>query len=189
MVSEYISELEKMLERAQRDEEYGIDNKNYLEEAKKLYDEISKKAPQAEITLEILLRKINTCDILNSYYICEEGEELDIFRASIMRAFREYIEEIDTTRSDYKQKVENLEYSMLHLSSRLVLSATYMTFLEKLQENLYKYDLPLEEIYKETSEEIKAAIRYLIEDPKRHREWFEEYMQVNKLLDKLLYKK
>jgi len=43
MVGEYLSELEKMLERAQRDEEYRRNNKNYLEETKRLYDEISKK--------------------------------------------------------------------------------------------------------------------------------------------------
>jgi len=171
-----------MLKRAQIDEEYRIDNKNYIEEAKRLYDEISKKASQVETSLELLLRRINSCDL------CDKGEESDIFKASIMKAFREYVEEIDPTKPDYKQKVDNLEYSMLHLSTKLVFSATYITFLEKLQENLRKYN-SLEEIYKETSEDIKEAIRYLIEDPKRHREKFEEYMQVNKLLDKLLYKK
>ncbi|MFP3167399.1 MAG: hypothetical protein RXQ68_03185 [Candidatus Nanopusillus sp.] len=180
MAGEYLSELEKMLERAQRDEEYRIDNKNYLEEVKKLYEEISKKAPQAETTLELLLRRINSCDL------CEKGEESDIFKASIIRAFREYIEKINPTGPDYKKKVDNLEYSMLHLSTRLVFNATYITFLEKLQKNIRKYD-SLEEIYKETSEDIKAAIKYLIEDPEKHREKFEEYMQVNKLLDKLLY--
>jgi hypothetical protein len=182
MVSEYLSELEKILKRAQIDEEYRIDNENYLEEAKRLYDEISKKAPQVETTLEILLRRINSCDL------CEKGEESDIFKASIMRAFREYVEEIDPTRPDYKQKVENLDNSMLYLSTRLVFYATYITFLEKLQKNIRKYD-SLEEIYGETSEDIKAAIKYLLEDPKRHREKFDEYMQVNKLLNELLYKK
>jgi hypothetical protein len=181
MVGKYPSELEKMLKRAQIDEEYRKDNENYLEEAKRLYDEISKKAPQAETTLEILLLKIN------SYDLCEKGEESDIFKASIMRAFREYVEEIDPTKPDYRQKVYNLDTSMLYLSNRLVFSATYMTFLEKLQKNIHKYD-SLKEIYRETSEEIKAAIRYLIEDPKRHREFFDEYMKVNKLLDELLYK-
>jgi len=103
-----------------------------------------------------------------------------------MRAFREYVEEIDPTRLDYKQKLYNLDTSMLYLSTGLVLYATYMTFLRKLQENIHKYN-SLEEIYRETSKDIKTAIRYLIEDPKRHRELFEEYMQVNKLLDELLY--
>ena len=182
MVAEYLSELEKMLEKAQIDEEYRIDNKNYLEEAKRLYNEIPKKVPQAETTLEILLRRINSCDL------CEKGEESDIFKASIMRAFREYVEEIDPTRPDYKQKAENLDNSMLYLSTRLVFYATYITFLEKLQKNLHNYN-SLEGIYRETFEDIKAAIRFLIEDPKRHREWFEEYMQVNKLLKESLYKR
>jgi len=172
MTGKYPSELEKMLKRAQIDEEYRIDNKDYLEEAKRLYEEISKKAPQVETTLEILLRRINSCDL------CEKGEESDIFKTSIMRAFREYVEEIDPTRPDYKQKVYNLEYSMSYLSINRVFNATYITFLEKLQKNIRKYD-SLEEIYKETSEEIKAAIGYLIEDPEEHRELFDKYMQFN----------
>ena len=77
---------------------------------------------------------------------------------------------------------------MLYLSTRLVFYATYITFLEKLQKNLHNYN-SLEGIYRETFEDIKAAIRFLIEDPKRHREWFEEYMKVNKLLNELLYKR
>jgi hypothetical protein len=182
MVYENLSELEKMLERAKIDEEYRIDNKDYLEKAKILYDEILKKAPQTETTLELLLRRINSCDL------CDKGEESGIFKAAIMEAFIEYVKEIDPTKPDYKQKVDNLEYSMLHLSTRLVFYATYMTFLEKLQKNIYRYN-SLEEIYRETSEEIKAAIKYLVEDPVRHRERFEEYMQVNKLLDRLLYRK
>ena len=176
MIGENLSELEKMLERAQRDKKYEEDNKKYLEEVEILYNEISKKAPQAKTKLERLLRRINSC------YLFEKGEKSDIFKASIMRAFREYVEEIDPTRLDYKQKLENLEYSMSYLSTRLVLFATYMTFLRKLQENTHKYN-SLEDIDRETFEDIKTAIRYLIEDPKRHRELFEEYIQVNKLLD------
>jgi len=176
MIGEYLSELEKMLERAQRDEEYRRDNKNYLEETKRLYDQILKKAPQAKTKLERLLTKINSC------YLFEKGEKSDIFKASIMRAFREYVEEIAPTRPDYKHKLYNLDTSMSYLSTILVLYATYMTFLRKLQENKYKYN-SLEDIDRETSEDIKTAIRYLIEDPERHRELFEEYIQVNKLLD------
>ncbi|PVU71534.1 hypothetical protein DDW05_00800 [Candidatus Nanobsidianus stetteri] len=182
MVDEDLSELEKMLKRAQIDEEYRGDNKDYLEETKKLYDEILKRAPQAETTLELLLRRINSCDL------CDKGEESGVFKASIMSAFREYVEEIDPTKPDYKQKVNSLEYSMLHLSTKLVFTATYITFLEELQNNLRKYD-SLKEAYRWTSEYIKSAIRYLLEDPIGHRKRFEEYMQVDKLLSRLLYKK
>ncbi len=182
MVDENLSELEKMLKRAQIDEEYRRDNKDYLEEAKKLYDEILKRASRAETTLELLLRRINSCDL------CDKGEESGVFKASIMEALREYVEEIDPTKPDYKQKLDNLEYSMLHLSTKLIFTATYITFLEKLQNNLRKYD-SLEEAYRETSKYIKSAIRYLLEDPKGHRKRFEEYMQVDKLLSRLLYRK
>ena len=182
MVDENLSELEKMLKRAQIDEEYRRDNKDYLEEAKKLYDEILKRASRAETTLELLLRRINSCDL------CDKGEESGVFKASIMEALRKYVEEIDPTKPDYKQKLDNLEYSMLHLSTKLIFTATYITFLEKLQNNLRKYD-SLEEAYRETSEYIKSAIIYLLEDPIGHRKRFEEYMQVDKLLSRLLYRK
>jgi hypothetical protein len=184
MVGEDLSELEKMLKRAQIDEEYRIDNKNYLEETKRLYDEISEKAPQVKTVLEILLGRINSCDL------CKKGKESDIFKASIIRAFREYVGEIDPTRPDYKQKVDNLEYSMLHLT-RSVLSVfytTYTIFLRKLQKNLHNYN-SLEDIYRETSEDIKAVIRDLIEDPERYIGGLKEYMQVKKLSDKLLYRR
>jgi len=181
MVGEGLSELEKMLKRAQIDEEYEIDNKNYLEETKRLYDEISKKAPQSETTLEILLIKLNSCKL------CDKGKEEDIFKASIMRAFRKYVEKIYPTSPDYKQKVNNLDYGMLYLSTRLVLYATYITFLEKFLKNLREYN-SLEDAYRKTSEDIETAIGYLIEDPKGHRKWFDEYMQVNKLLDRLLHR-
>jgi hypothetical protein len=181
MIDEDLSELEKMLKRAQIDKKYREDNKDYLEEAKKLYEEILKRAPQAETTLELLLRRINSCGL------CDKGEESGVFKASIMSAFREYVEEIDPTKPDYKQKVDNLDYSMLYLSTKLVFTATYITFLEELQNNLHKYN-SLERIYRETSEYIKSAIRYLLEDPKEHRGRFEEYMQVDKLLSRLLYR-
>ncbi len=181
MVDENLSELKKMLKRAQIDEEYRIYNKNYLEEAKMLYDEISKKVPQAKTTLELLLRRLNRCDL------CEKGKEPGVFKASIMRAFREYVEKIDPTSPNYKQKVNNLEYSMLYLSTDLVLYATYMTFSKKLQENLREYN-SLEEAYRKTSEDIETAIGYLIEDPKGHGKWFEEYMQVNKLSYRFLHR-
>jgi exonuclease VII large subunit len=175
MVDENLSELEKMLKRAQIDEEYRRDNKNYLEEAKRLYNEILKRASQAKTPLELLFKRINSCDL------CDKGEESGVFKASIMEALREYVEEIDPTKPDYKQKVDNLKYSMLYLSTKLAFTATYTTFLEKLQNNLSKYD-SLEEAYKWTSEYIKSAIRYLLEDPKGHEKRFEEYMQVDKLL-------
>jgi len=171
-----------MLKRAQIDEKYRINNENYLEEAKILYDVISKRAPQAITTLEILLIKLNSCEL------CDKGKEEDIFKASIMRAIRKYVEEkIDPTNPDYKQKVNNLDYGMLYLSTKLVLYATYITFLENLLKNLHEYN-SLEEAYRKTSEDIETAIGYLIEDPKGHRKWFDEYMQVNKLLDRLLHR-
>ncbi|MDT7890877.1 MAG: hypothetical protein RQ869_02300 [Candidatus Nanopusillus sp.] len=76
---------------------------------------------------------------------------------------------------------------MLYLSTRLVLYATYITFLENFLKNLREYN-SLEEAYRKTSEDIETAIGYLIEDPKGHRKWFDEYMQVNKLLDRLLHR-
>ncbi len=182
MVDENLSELEKMLKRAQIDEEYRIYNENYLEEAKMLYDEILEKAPQAETTLEILLRRLNSCKL------CDKGKEEDIFKASIMRAFRKYVKKIDPTSPNYKQEVYNLEYGMLFLSTRLVLHATYITFLEKFLKNLREYN-SVEEAYRKTSEDIETAIGYLLEDPKGRGKWFNEYMQVNKLLDRLLHRR
>jgi L-rhamnose mutarotase len=164
MVDKNPSELEKMLERAQIDKKYREDNEEYLEEAKNLYDEILKKVPQVETALEILLGRINNYDFF------EKGKESDIFKASIMRAFREYVEEIAPTRPDYKQKVDNLEYSMLLLLTRSDLSALYTkytTILKELQNNLHNYS-SLEEIYREASGYVKVAIRSRIEDPERY---------------------
>jgi len=164
MVDKHLSELEKMLERAQIDKEYREDNEEYLEEAKNLYYEISTKAPQTETALEILLGRIN------SYDLFEKGKESDIFKASIMRAFREYVKEIDPTRPDYKQKVDNLEYSMLLLLTRSDLSAIYTkytTILKELQNNPHNYS-SLEEIYREASGYVKVAIRSRIEDPEKY---------------------
>jgi hypothetical protein len=212
MVDEDLSELEKMLKRAQIDEEYRKDNKNYLEEAKRLYDEILKRGLQVETALDILLRRINSCDQ------CRKGKESDIFKASIMEALRKYVEEIDPTKPDYKQKVDNLEYSMLILLTKPELSALYTkytTILRKLQENLHNYSsLEENEIYREAAGYVKVAIRSRLEDPeryskdikaaiksiiensirsqiedsKRYEEEFEKYMQVDKLLDELYRK-
>jgi hypothetical protein len=212
MVDENLSELEKMLKRAQIDEEYRRDNKNYLEEAKRLYNEILKRGLQVETALDILLRRINSCDQ------CRKGKESDIFKASIMEALRKYVEEIDPTKPDYKQKVDNLEYSMLILLTKPELSALYTkytTILRKLQENLHNYSsLEENEIYREATGYVKVAIRSRLEDPeryskdikaaiksiiensirsqiedsKRYEEEFEKYMQVDKLLDELYRK-
>jgi Tfp pilus assembly protein PilE len=57
MVGEYLSELEKMLERAQTDEKYRRDNKNYLEETKRLYDEISKKSTTSRNNIRNIINK------------------------------------------------------------------------------------------------------------------------------------
>ena len=166
MVDKDLSELEKMLKRAQIDEEYRRDNKNYLKEAKRLYDEILKRRLQVETALDILLKRINSCDQ------CRKGKESDIFKASIMEAFRKYVEEIDPTKPDYKQKVDNLEYSMLILLTKPELSALYTkytTILRKLQENLHNYSsLEENEIYRKAARYVKVAIRSRLEDPEKY---------------------
>ena len=150
----YISSvIEETLKRAETDENYKINNKDYLEELGKL-NEIIKEYPQLLTPIETLIKDINESDSK------ENGKYWYMFKPSMIRPIRKYLELINNvglSQREYEERIDGLYkfISYLSLVSPLLYTKYY---LKEIWKNFMKPYLTLEGSIKEASNKLEKEI-------------------------------
>jgi hypothetical protein len=153
------SVIEETLKRAKTDENYRINNKDYLEELEKL-DKILKEYPQLLTPVETLIKDINESDSK------ENGKYWYMFKASMIRPIRKYLgvlKKEDLSQQEYQKKINDLYKAILYLSSVSYLLYTKY-YLKEVWENFTRPYLTLDDSIKEISNKLEEEIICLLED-------------------------
>jgi len=141
------------LKRAETDENYRINNKDYLEELEKL-DEILNEYPLLLTPVEALVKEINELDSK------ENGKYWYMFKASMIRPIRKYLElikKVNLSQQEYQKRVNALSKVILYLSS--VLYPLYTNYyLKEVWKNFMRPYLTLESSIKRASNELEKEI-------------------------------
>jgi len=161
------------LKRAEMDENYRINNKDYLEELEKL-DEILKESPQLLAPVETLVKKINEYDSK------ENGKYWYMFKASIIRPIRKYLEVLkkkDLSQQRYQKKINDSYKAILYLSS--ILYPLYTNYyLKEVWENFTRPYLTLEDSIKVVSNKLEEDIIHLLNGFEQYKvKYFEELIR------------
>jgi len=147
------SVIEETLKRAETDENYRINNKDYLEELEKL-NEILKEYPQLLTPVETLIKDINELDSE------ENGKYWYVFKSSMIRPIRKYLElikNVGLSQQEYQNRVKALYKVISYLSS--VLYRLYTKYyLKEVWKNFMKPYLTLEGSIKEASNKLEKEI-------------------------------
>jgi len=141
------------LKRAETDENYRINNKDYLEELEKL-DKILKEYPQLLTPVETLVKEINELDSK------ENKEYWYMFKTSMIRPIRKYLElikNVGLSQQEYQKRVNALYKVISYLSSvSYPLYTNY--YLKQVWKNFMRPYLTLEGSIKEASNKLEKEI-------------------------------
>jgi len=188
-------------------------HKSYVEELEKAYDKILKTLPEILPSLATLIRNIDAWSPCKGIDLDPPNLEtsiecayIDDLKKTILQTISDNVGWIDPTKPDYKKNIENLNEIILYLSSNSIIKAMYITYIRKLYEELEDYsksanNLQLKNTDKKTFEDIKryieikekagqwaseyirGAINYLLENPKGHKERFNQYIGLGDVID------
>jgi len=188
-------------------------HKSYVEELEKAYDKISKTLPEILPSLATLIRNIDAwsrCKGIDlnppSLETSIECVYIDDLKKTILQTISDNVSWIDPTKPDYEKNIENLNEIILYLSSNSIIKAMYITYIRKAYEELEDYsksanNLQLKKTDQKTFEDIKmgieikekasqwaseyirGAINYLLENPKYHKERFDQYIGLGDVID------
>jgi len=164
--------IEETLKRSETDENYKINNKDYLEELGKLY-KIIKEDPLLLPSVETLVKGINKLD-------SKENEKYWYrFKYVVIRSVTRYLKHVEVVESmkliqqAYQKKINDICEGISYLSSILYpLYEKY--FLKEVWNNFMKPYLTLEDSIKEVSNRLEEEIINLIAGSKWHKEYFEK---------------
>jgi hypothetical protein len=169
----YISSvIEETLKRAETDENYKINNKDYLEELGKL-NEIIKEYPQLLTPVETLVKKINELDSKENEKYWYRFKDVVIRSIIAYLKYFEVFERGELSQQAYQEKINDVCEAISYLSSILYpLYEKY--FLKEVWNNFMEPYLTLEASIKEVSNELEEGIINLLDGSKWYKKHFEE---------------
>ena len=164
--------IEETLKRAEMDENYRINNKDYLEELEKL-DKILKEDSQLLPPVETLVKEINKLDSK------ENGKYWYRFKYVVIRSVTSYLKHVEVverrklSQQDYQKEINDICDGISYLSSILYpLYEKY--FLKEVWNNFMEPYLTLEDSIKEVSNRLEEGIINLIAGSEWYKKHFEE---------------
>jgi hypothetical protein len=166
------SVIEETLKRAETDENYKINNKDYLEELGKL-NEILKEYPQLLLPVETLVKKINELDSKENEKYWYRFKDVVIRSIIAYLKYFKVFERRELNQQAYQEKINDVCEAISYLSS--VLYPLYEKyFLKEIWNNFMEPYLTLENSIKKVSNELEERIINLLNGPKWYKKHFEE---------------
>ena len=163
--------IEETLKRAEMDENYRINNKDYLEELEKL-DKIIKEYLQLLPPVETLVKKINELDSKENEKYWYRFKDVVIRSIIAYLKYFEVFERRELSQQAYQKKINDLCEATSYLSS--VLYPLYEKyFLKEVWNNFMEPYLTLEDSIKEVSNKLEEGIINLLDGS----EWYKKYFE------------
>lgn len=188
-------------------------HESYVKELEKAYDKISKNLPKILPSLATLIKNIDARSPCRGIDLNPSNLEtsiecayIDDLKKTILQTISDNVSWIDPTKPDYEKNIENLEKTILYLSSNSIIKAMYIIYIRKAYEELEDYSKPTnnlqlkktdqkifenikrdieikEKAGERASEYIRGTINYLLENPEDHKKQFNQYIGLGDAID------